>query len=286
MTRRIAAIALAAIVACTGMMGAAVSVPAAAAKHDPIVVQTVPADRVNTFFDITTVFHPSIAQTLRVRAKQRWTSITVSVFQLKRAVSAGVFDRIAAGGYDEAWFDSAVSGFATRARVTVEVWRYDKSGRIPEEFDLSGDFTRVHRSTSARIVRAGADLTLPVRRGLDVTPGDYAVVITPRFADPLMFNLRLAGQENGRNTMGGYDHDVPVDCTYTPSRDANPGGQAYRPVPDGTFPPGSPPRPVPTRYEAVDTKVATSCDLTGVYDPDAQIWNPGDVRMIIRGSRG
>ena len=286
MMRRIVAIALAAIAVCAGMMSTAVSVPAAAAKPDPVVVQTVPADRVNTFFDITTVFHPSIAQTLRVRTAQRWTSITVSVFQLKRAVSADVFDRIAAGGYDEAWFYSAVSGFATRARVAVEVWRYDKAGRIPEEFDLARDFTRVHRSTSERVVRAGADLTLPVRRGLDVTPGDYAVVLTPRFADPLMFTVRLAGQENGRNTMGGYDHDVPVDCTYTPSRDANPGGQAYRPVPDGAFLPGSPTRPVSTRYEAVDTKVATSCDLTGVYDPDAQIWNPGDVRMIIRGGRG
>ncbi len=98
-----------------------------------------------------------------------------------------------------------------------------------------------------------------------------------------MFNVRFDGQENGTNTMGGYDHDYPVDCTYTPSRDRNPGGQAYRPIPVNPIDPDNLVRPFDTGYKAVDTKVQTSCDLTGVYDPNEQIWNPGDLRMVIRG---
>lgn len=44
-------------------------------------------------------------------------------------------------------------------------------------------------------------------------------------------SVRFGGQENGTNTMGGLNHDYPVDCTFTPNRDRNPGGQAYRPIP-------------------------------------------------------
>jgi hypothetical protein len=34
----------------------------------------------------------------------------------------------------------------------------------------------------------------------------------------------------------------------------------------------------------VDTKVAMSCNMDGVSDPDKQIWNPGDLGMVFRGS--
>jgi hypothetical protein len=120
-----------------------------------------------------------------------------------------------------------------------------------------------------------------------VTPGKYLVVVGLRFSDPRVFNLRFDGQENGNNTMGGFDHDHPVrpECAkYKMTKDAHPGGKAYRPIADfrPTFPNWV--APFATDFEVVLTKANMPCDMTGVYDPNEQIWNPGDLRMTMRGT--
>lgn len=281
--------AIIAAVAAVGLvLGSGAVTGASASKKDPVVVETMPRSAVNTFFDITALYHQSIAQSMRVRSDQTWTSMTTSIYQVKLAKSPDVFVKLYRGGYDENWFTSYKENerYATGARFTIEVWRYDGKGRVPERFDLTDGFTRVHKSKAKRMIRVGQDLTLPFKKGVKVTKGDYVIVIGVRFADPLMFNMRFDGQENGTNTMAGYDHDVPTNCTYTPSRDLNPGGQAYRPIPRGTIDPRNPVRPFETEYEVVDTKVATSCNMDGVYGDDKGIWNPGDLRMVIRGRNG
>ncbi len=274
---------IAAVTAVGLVLGGGAITGATAAKKDPVLIETVPDSAVNSFFEVTSVFHPSMAQSIRVRSKQTWRSVTLSVDRIKRAKSTDAFAWILDGGYDNDWFDEYQSNYSTRARVVIEVWRYDGKGRVPDRFDLSDGFTRVHQSKAKRTLRVGQDLTLPFKKGVTVTPDDYVIVFGFRFNDPLMFNFQFDGQENGTNTMGGYDHDYPVDCDYTPSQDRNPGGQAYRPIPQTRIDPDNLVRPFDTGYQAVDTKVNTSCDLTGVYDPNEQIWNPGDLRMVIRG---
>jgi len=270
------------------LLGSGAIGTATAAKKDPVILETVAENQINSFFDITTLYHQSVAQSMRVRSTQTWKSITLSISEIKVAKSKKVFRWMIDGGYDENWFTSYRSyreneEYATKGRVIVEVWRYDRKGRVPDLFDLDEDFTRVHRSSLKRTFRVGGNLVLPLKKGVAVTKGDYVIVFGLRFNDPLMFNLRFDGQENGTNTMGGYDHDVPIDCTYTPSKDANPGGQAYRPIPEGRIDPDNLVRPFFSRYEVVDTKVATSCDMTGIYGDENQIWNPGDLRLVFRG---
>lgn len=42
--------------------------------------------------------------------------------------------------------------------------------------------------------------------------------------------------------------------------------------------------PFGTAFEVAETKVAMPCNMDGIYDPDEQILNPGDLSMAFRGS--
>jgi hypothetical protein len=136
-------------------------------------------------------------------------------------------------------------------------------------------------------MKIGKRVTFPLKGGARVEPGRYFLVIGVRFADNRVFNLRFTGQENGTNTKGGYGHDKPVppECSaYKRTRDAHPGGQAYRVIPNHQ--PQAPDwlAPFGTEFMVVDTKVAMPCEMDGVYGDAAQIWNPGDLGMVFRGT--
>jgi hypothetical protein len=278
---RIAAATLGVVLA--GALGGA---PAIAAP-DPIVYQTLRESQENAFFDITSISNAQLAQSLDVKKAGRWTSVEMGTSQVKLVNDSKVYEWLAEGKYDEKWFTSHMSDFKVKARVSLEVWRYDGIGPIAERIDLTDGFTQVHRSSVNSTMTIGKRVTFPLKGGVSVEPGRYFFVIGVRFADKKVFNLRFTGQENGTHTMGGYEHDQPIKpgCgDYKRTKDSHPGGQAYR-----AYGAASPPRPpgtlMPflTEFEVVDTKVSMSCDMDGNFDPGDQIWNPGDLGMVLRG---
>lgn len=284
--KKFLAVALVAGVTLTGL----VSIPASAKTKQRVVYQTVAADKENAFFDIDTLYHLQLAQSLSVAKPMTWTSVEMGTYQIKMLNEPRAPQWLAEGKYDEKWFDSYMRDFAVKARVTLEVWRYDGAGQIGDRVDLKDGFTRVHRSTlKKKKIQVGKRVTFPLKGGVDVEPGRYFFVIGTRFLDPLVFNLRFTGQENGTNTLGGYDHDqpLPADCAkYDMTVDAHPGGMAYRPIPQKA--PSAPDwmASFVTTFEVAETKVSMGCDMEGVYGDENQIWNPGDLGLIFRGQVG
>jgi hypothetical protein len=277
---------LAAAVTAIALAGALGGAPAIAAPGT-IVYQTMRESQENAFFDITSTNNAQLGQSLDVKRPMTWTSLEMGTNQVKLVTNPKVYAWLDEGKYDEKWFISHMSGYKVKARVTLEVWRYDGAGQIPERLDLANDFTQVHRSSVKSTMTIGKRVTFPLKGGVSVKPGRYFFVIGLRFMDKRVFNLRFTGQENGTNTMGGYDHDQPIKpgCgDYKRTKDSHPGGQAYRAY-GGSLPPRPPGTLMPflTEFEVVDTKVAMSCNMDGVYDPGAQIWNPGDLGMVFRG---
>lgn len=269
--------------AIAGVMGGA---PAVAKGKDPVVYQTLPASKENAFFDITTLYHPQVGQSLTVTRPMTWTSVEMGTFQVKLVRDAKAFQWLVDGKYDEKWFISHMRNYSVKARVTVEIWRQDTDGPIADQVDLATGFTRVHTSTSQRTIPIGARVQFPIKGGVRVEPGRYFAVVGLRFSDAKVFNLRFTGQENGTNTKGGYNHDQPIspECAdYAMTKDAHPGGQAYRPMSNSQPKPPTWLAPFGTAFGAVDTKVAMGCNMDGNYDPNDQIWNPGDLTMAFRG---
>jgi hypothetical protein len=277
---------LAAIVVAIAIAGALGGAPAIAASG-AIVYQTVRESQENAFFDITSVSNAQLGQSLDVKRAMTWTSVEMGTTQVKLVKDPQVYTWLNEGKYDENWFVSHRDGYKVKARLTLELWRYDGAGSIPDRIDLMNGFTQLHKSSVKSTMMVGKRVTIPLKGGVAIEPGRYFFVIGVRFMDKKVFNLRFTGQENGTNTMGGYEHDQPIKpgCgDYKRTKDAHPGGQAYRAY--GASVPPRPPgalMPFLTEFEVVDTKVAMSCNMDGVYDPGAQIWNPGDLGMVFRG---
>ena len=276
------------VVAVGGVLGGtpAVATTSAPRATEPIVYQTLTASRENTFFDITTLYHPQVGQSLTVARPMVWTALEMGTYQVKLINDPQAYQWLVDGKYDEKWFTSYMRGYSVRARVTVEIWHHGGTGEIGDQVDLLADFTRVHQSKMSKTIPIGARVTFPIKGGVAVEPGRYFVVVGLRFTDRRVFNLRFTGQENGTNTMGGFDHDhpVPEDCAdYEMTPDSHPGGKAYRPISNSH--PSAPQwlAPFATSFEVVDTKVMMGCNMNGNYDPNAQIWNPGDITMAFRG---
>lgn len=277
------------LVGALALSGAATSTTAAARPKDRVVYQTVMPAKENSFFDITTLYHPQLGQSLRVARPMTWKSLEMGTNEVKVVRDMGVYDRLMAGGYDENWFTSYFNNYTVTADVTIEIWRQDAPGPVAESIDLAQGFTRVYTATSRSAMKMGARVTFRLGTGVAVTPGSYFITIGARFVDPRVFNFRFTGQENGTNTLGGYDHSHPVDpqcANYKMTKDAHPGGQAYRSKSETTPQPPLWQSPFTTKFEAVDTKVIMPCDMRGNYDPNDQIWNPGDITMVFRGTRG
>ena len=271
----------------TGALAGALGGAPALASPSQIVYQTVRESQENAFFDITSTGNAQLGQSLHVKRAMTWTSVEMGTFQVKLVKDPKVYGWLAEGKYDEKWFISHMSDYRVKARVTLEVWRYDGSGEIPDLIDLVDGFTQVHKSMVSSTITIGQRVTFPFKGGVSVEPGRYFLVVGVRFSDKKVFNLRFTGQENGTNTMGGYNHDQPIrpECgKYEKTKDPHPGGQAYRAY-GGSLPPRPPGTPMPflTAFEVLDTKVAMSCNMDGNYDPGDQIWNPGDLGMVFRG---
>lgn len=285
MTRRVLVIAVAAAVGALLIGGTAEAKPKAS-----IVYQTLPPSAENTFFDITTLYHPQLAQSLHVKKPMTWDSVEMGTSQVKLINEPRALEWLVDGKYDEKWFTSYFVNYKVKARVTLELWRYDGEGEIPERLDLEDGFTLVYRSIlKSKKIAVGNRVTFPLRRGVEVEPGRYLFVIGMTFPGGDVFNLRFTGQENGTNTMGGYEHDqpLPVECTkYRTTKDSHPGGLAYQQIPQR-----KPTAPDWTagfskQFEVVETKVAMPCDTDGKYGDENQIWNPGDLGLAFRGVRG
>jgi hypothetical protein len=260
-----------------------------ARPKEPVVYKTILPAKENTFFDITNLYAPQIGQSLNVTKSMTWRTLQMGTNELKLVRDLDTFADLMAGKYDENWFEHHYSDFSTTADVTIEIWRHDASGPIPEAFDLSEGFTRIYQATTRHKIPIGARINFRLGGGVAVTPGRYFITVGVRFVDPRVFNLRFTGQENGTNTLGGLDHSHPVrpDCAkYKMTKDTHRGGQAYQASPETR--PDAPPweAPFTTRFHVAKTKVIMPCDIKGVYDPNAQIWNPGDVGMVFRGTVG
>ena len=277
---------VAAVLASTAFVGTA---PASVRAKDPVVYQTLPPSKENTFFDITTLYTPQLGQSLTVTRPMTWKTLEMGTTELKLVRDLDTFADLVAGGYDENWFEKHFSEYRVAADVSIDVWRQDAPGPVPQVLDLSQGYTNVLGIKVRKTMTVGARVTFRLGQGVAVTPGRYFITIGLNFVDPRVFNLRFTGQENGTNTLGGYDHSHPVrpECAkYTMTKDAHPGGQAYRSKTESL--PGPPlwKAPFTTVFETVKTKVMMPCDMTGIYDPNEQIWNPGDLGLVIRGVRG
>lgn len=263
--------------------------PASAKPKQAVVYQTMPPSKENAFFDIDVLYHLQLAQSLTVTKPMTWNSVEMGTYQAKVINEPKALQWLVEGKYDEKWFTSYRSNFAVKARVSIELWRFEGEGSVGNPVDLAEGFTKVYSTSLQKKIPIGKRVTFPLKGGVTVEPGTYMYVIGTKFTDSKVFNLRFTGQENGTNTLGGYGHDQPLpkECAaYKMTKDAHPAGMAYRPIPQRA--PSAPDWTAEfvTTFEVAETKVAMPCDTEGKYGDENQIWNPGDLGLIFRGTRG
>ena len=270
-------------VACLALVGVP-AVQAAPAK-DRVVVNTLPAGAENSFFDLNPVYWPMIGQTFTVGKPVTAKRISIYPSSVGVLISEEFQRRMQNGEYDQSWVTTHRSNFALASATTFELWRYDAGTAIPDDFDTAAGFTSVYRGTTTQPLRIGTTFSMTLSPQVVLAPGQYFASFGFDFLNKQIQTVRFAAQQNGTYKLGGYNHDVEVECEYTPTKDSYPGGQSYRLSLAQTQPASGPfPGTVGfgTPFTVATTKVP-ECAALGLYGDAHMIWNPGDMKMQIIG---
>ena len=270
-------------VACLALVGVP-AVQAAPAK-DRVVVNTLPASAENSFFDLNPVYWPMIGQTFTVGKPVTAKRISIYPGSVGFVISEDFHRRMQNGEYDQSWVDTKWSNASVTGTTTVELWRYDAGTVIPENFDTAAGFTSVYRGTTTQPLMIGKPFSMTLSPQVTLAPGQYFASFGFDFTSKQILFVRFAAQQNGTYKLGGYNHDVEVECEYTPTKDSYPGGQSYRLSLAQTQPASGPfPGTVGfgTPFTVATTKVP-ECGAPGLYGDAHMIWNPGDMKMQIIG---
>ena len=163
-----------AVLASTAFVGTA---PASVRAKDPVVYQTMPPSKENTFFDITTLYTPQLGQSLTVTRPMTWKSLEMGTTELKLVRDLDTFADLVAGGYDEKWFEKHFSKYRVAADVSIDVWRQDAPGPTPQVLDLSQGYTNVLGIKVRKTMTVGARVIFRLGQGVAVTPGRYFITM-------------------------------------------------------------------------------------------------------------
>lgn len=260
--------------------------PATAKPDSTIVYQSVTSGQMNSFFEWNPRGWPVIGQTVSISRPVVVKAIRLYPDEVDRFKKVEYFERNNRGEYDQSWVENRRTG-RVPVRTTVEIWRYLGDGPIPGGFDVTENFESVYKGTSSKPIAIGKPFIVPVGGGVELEPGRYFVTLGMQTDDPRMIAVRFVGQQNGKNTLGGYNHDFPnPKCRYKPTRDSTPGDLVYKQ--DSRSSPSIGPevatRDFGTLFMTATTKV-TECAVRGEYSPDQMVWNPGDLKLELVGRK-
>lgn len=279
--RRVGAVVVAAGV----FLGLAAPGVVAAPKGD-VVYESITSGPMNSFFEWGPQGFPMIGQSVTIKKPVRVDEVRFFPDELSRWKKLEYIERNLNGEYDQSWIQSKVSG-KVRVNSTLEIWRYLGQGSIPDTFDTLEGFESVYRGTTGKDIQLGKPYAIPVKPSVVLEPGKYFVSLGMVSPDKNIAALRFWGQQNGKNKLGGYDHDSKkVQCKYKPTRDSTPGDRAYKLDGSDMEVTGPPPGTIGfgTKFIEQDTKVS-DCAVAGLYSDESMVWNPGDLQMELVGRK-
>ena len=274
------------VVVVVGLMSAVLAWPVAAAPKKEVVYESIRSGPMNSFFEWSPRYFPQIGQSITITSPVRLDEVRVFPDESSRWKKLEYAQRNEQGEYDQAWVQSNVSG-KVPVDTTLEIWRYLGDGVIPAAFNTREGFENVYRGQTGKDLRIGNPYSIPVKPAIVLQPGRYFVSLGMVTPDANLSAIRFKGQQNGTNTKGGFEHDVPnPPCKYKPTRDSSNGDRAFRLDASDQPPPGPPPATVNfgTTFAEQDTKVS-ECAVAGLYGDESMIWNPGDLQMELIGGK-
>jgi len=233
----------------------------------------------NSFFAINPKYFPDIAQTIEIDKTSTFSSLSL----FPDDVSLADQDKVFSENYqfDGKDVESKRENFTLMPSWFVYIYKSKNNSELADKLDVDKDFTLVHQQRSEEIIEVGKEFNFKLTPEVTLEPGQYLFVFGSLFYENNLLNIRFAGQQNGKNTLGGYDHNAPTPCKYTPTKDSTPGFKAYSPYQDAKVTDGF---KIPTTkkinkiFEVSDTKVG-ECAKLGDYDPNNMVWNPGDLQI-------
>ena len=247
------------------------------ADKGEVVFQTISnGGTLNSFFELHPRFSPQFAQTMDISEPLVFSSISLFPFELKIAKTDAVFK--SNYNYNEDDFTTHTSNFTLAPSWFVNIYKWKKDSKIPDELNLNNEFELIHEQRTEEIIDVGKEFNFRMTPAVSLAPGQYLIVFGSIFNEKNMLTLRFSGQQNGDREKGGMDADSLVDCAYTKVKDENPNSKAY--VPSLNFMMDNIVDTVgfATRFKHGLTKVE-ECVEIGQYDPNDMIWNPGDLQI-------
>jgi hypothetical protein len=239
-------------------------------------------EKKNTYFEINPVNFPEVGQTFQIKKSIKISQVEIRPIMVSRVKSLDYFieESYANDKVVNKWTDKPI-----KASSTVSLYKRDTSTPPGELFDLTEGFTLVHRQSFKKPIVIGKPFVLNLDKKIKLDKGVYFLVYGFQLPDKKIINIRFAAQENGSNTMGGANYDIPYTCKYKKTKDRTPGYMAYvtdskeRPR-TGDFP-GS--VGFGTSFRMAKAKISECHKVVGVFGGINMDWNPGDLDLILRG---
>lgn len=236
-------------------------------------------DKRNTYFGVSPVYAPEIGQTFQVKKATTISRVEIRPTMISRAKSIDYFidEDYGLDKVENKFFDKPI-----KARTTLTIYKWGGTGKPPDYFDLSEGFAQIHRQNYKKPLNIGKPFILNLSKKIKLEKGIYFIVYGFNFPDKRILEVRFSGQENGSNTMGGYNYDKPFGCKYKMTKDKTPGFMVYGTDAKDRSKTGSFPGTVGfgTSFRRSVTKVS-ECAVLGVFGDENMIWNPGDLDLIL-----
>lgn len=172
------------------------------------------------------------------------------------------------------------------ANINVSLWKDDREilGTLPPTFDLKNGFTQVEEFDVNTKIDLGRSVRIAFPKPAAIKAGYYYLNLYFVVDDLNITTLRFAGRQTGNNTMGGPNRDMPTSCSYTPSKDLYPKGQAYYSYQDNSWDKKTPEEkwnyqtPRSYTFKLHDYAKVTDCIVIGSYN---DILNTGDIFLNV-----
>ena len=231
------------------------------------------------YFTMNPKYSPDIAQTIKIEETSTFSSLSLFPDQVDLADQDKVFaENYQFDGID---IENKHENFTLMPSWFVYIYKSKNNSEFADKLDVDTDFTLVHQQRSEEIIEVGKEFNFKLTPEVTLEPGKYLFVFGSLFYENNLLALTFEAQQNGTNTLGGYDHNAPTKCKYQRFKDSTPELKAYSPYQDTKFPDGF---KIPTtkkinkKFEVSVTKVG-ECAKLGDYDPNNMIWNPGDLQI-------
>jgi len=232
----------------------------------------------NTYFGVSPSNFPEVGQTFQIKKSIKMGRVQLNPTMLSVAKSLDFFT-------NESFSNDKVDNFSKSKKIDstilLSIYKWQGSGKPGANVDITQGFNLINQKSFNKEIQIGKPFSMKLDKQITLDKGVYFIVFGFSFPEKRILELRLAGQENGSNTMGGYNHDKPFDCKYKKTKDKTPGFQVYRTDPGARTKSGEFPGTVGfgNNFLTHKTKI-TECAKLGVYGDENMIWNPGDLDMV------